>query len=264
MKKIIATAGLAVIVLITSAHEFWLQPKKYKYAVGEEMKIDFMVGENFTGEYWDLTKHKVERADIHFSGGMTNLTAQVKPTKGNNLIYTFQKEGTHLVTMQSNAAYIEMEGDKFTEYLKEDGLDNILDLRDRKGIADQKSKEFYQRYVKLLVQAGTKTDDTFSKRANFPIEIVPLSNPYTLKTGDHLECRVFFNGKPSPHQMVKVWSHTGNRIFLQDIYTENDGTIKFPISSAGPWMVSTVKMMPSQKPGADYHSMWTSLVFGIE
>jgi uncharacterized GH25 family protein len=264
MKKITVIIAVFFITVLADAHEFWLQPKKYRYAVGEEMKVDFMVGENFSGEHWDLGKHKVEKLDVHFLGGTANLIQQVKPTKGNNLVYQLPKEGTYLLALQSNAAFIELEGVKFTEYLKEDGLDEILDLRDQRGISAQPAKEFYQRFAKVLVQAGSKTDNTWKKMVNYPIEIVPLSNPYDLKSGDYLECRVMYNGKASAHQMVKVWSHIGNKIFLQNIYTENDGTIKFPISSTGPWMVSTVKMVPSAKPGADYHSMWASLVFGIE
>jgi hypothetical protein len=64
--------------------------------------------------------------------------------------------------------------------------------------------------------------------------------------------------------MVKIWSFINNRAFLQDAYTENDGKIKFPISNSGPWMVSFVKMIESDKPNIDYESMWASLVFGIE
>jgi hypothetical protein len=55
----------------------------------------------------------------------------------------------------------------------------------------------------------------------------------------------------------------GNRIFLQNIYTEKDGTIRFPVSSPGPWMVSAVKMIPSEREGADYMSHWASLVFEV-
>jgi len=264
MKKSIITLVVLIAVVIADAHEFWLQPKKYKYNVGEEMKVDFMVGEGFIGELWDLSVHKVEKSEIHFAGGFTDLTKQVKPIKGNNLSYKFLKEGTHLLTLQSNAAYIESEGAEFNAYLKEDGLDNITELRTKNGELDKPAKEFYQRFAKVLVQSGSKTDNTFSKRVNVPIEIVPLSNPYSIKTGDYLECRVFYQNKPSAHQLVKVWSHVGNRIFLQNIYTEDDGTLKFPISNSGPWMVSTVKMIPSDKAEADYKSMWASLVFGIE
>lgn len=264
MKRRIVTIIVLTTVIIADAHEFWLQPKKFKYNVGEEMKVDFMVGEGFTGELWDLGVHKVEKSEIHFAGGSADLTKQIKSTKGNNLSYKFLKEGTHLLTLQSNAAYIEMEATKFNEYLVEDGLDDITELRTKNNELDKPSKEFYQRFAKVLVQSGSKTDNTFSKRVNFPVEIVPLSNPYALKSGDYLECRVFAQGKPSAHQLVKVWSHVGNRVFLQNIYTEDDGTLKFPISSSGPWMVSTVKMIPLDKEGADYKSMWASLVFGIE
>ncbi|HEY5824213.1 MAG TPA: DUF4198 domain-containing protein [Cyclobacteriaceae bacterium] len=264
MKRIVVTSIVCLVGALVSAHEFWLQPKKYKYNVGEEMKVDFMVGEGFTGELWDLAVHKVEKSEMHFAGGFADLTKQVKPTRGNNLSYKFLKEGTHLLTLQSNAAYIESEGAEFNEYLKEDGLDNITELRTKNGELNKSSKEFYQRFAKVLVQSGSKTDNTFSKRVNFPVEIVPMSNPYALKSGDYLECRVFFQNRPSAHQLVKVWSHVVNRIFLHNIYTEDDGTLKFPISNSGPWMVSTVKMIPSDKEGADYKSMWASLVFGIE
>jgi uncharacterized GH25 family protein len=75
---------------------------------------------------------------------------------------------------------------------------------------------------------------------------------------------VLFNGKPLIEQMVKVCNKINTITFLQNMYTEKDGTIKFPLSSKGPWMVSTVKMIESTMPGADYQSMWSSLVFEIQ
>jgi uncharacterized GH25 family protein len=107
-------------------------------------------------------------------------------------------------------------------------------------------------------------DEMYRKRVGFRYEILPMTNPGLLKSGDYLECRLLWEGKPSPHSLVKVWSHTGNRIFLQNIYTEDDGTLKFPISSTGPWMVSAVKMIKSEKQEADYESFWASLTFGVE
>jgi len=114
-----------------------------------------------------------------------------------------------------------------------------------------------------MVQVGEKTDDTYKKKIGLRYEIVPDQNPYTLKTGDHLQCKVYYEGKPAAHTLVKVWSRINNTTFLQNIYTENDGSIRFPISTSGSWMVSSVKMIKSEKEGADYHSLWASLVFGI-
>jgi uncharacterized GH25 family protein len=259
--------SLAILILLSlaiHAHEFWLQPNRYRFKVGEEASIDFMVGESFTGEQWDLKKHKVELLELHSAVAKIDLTDQVENIKGFRLVKLLQTEGTQLVTMKSNAAYIELAAEKFNEYLKEDGLDNILDERKKKNQLDRPSKENYTRFTKLLLQTGEKTDDTYKKNVGFRVEIIPQSNPYTLKTGDYLQCLVLFQGKPLPHALVKVWSRLKNTTFLQNIYTANDGTIKFPISTKGAWMVSTVKMISNDLPTSQYHSLWGSLVFGIE
>lgn len=263
VKRIFALSILLVIGLISQAHEFWLQPKKFRYNLGEDIKLDFIVGESFTGEFWDLALHKAEQMNLHRASGSIDLKNKIKPTAGNNILVKADQEGTYLFSLQSNAAYIELEGDKFNEYLKEDGLDYILEERASLNILQKPSKEFYTRYAKLLVQTGTTPDNTFRKNLGFRYEVIPGENPYSLKVGDYLQCRILFEGKPAAHALVKVWNKVNSTTFLQNIYTETDGTIRFPISATGPWMVSSVRMVPSEKEGAQYHSLWASLVFGI-
>ena len=265
MKKLVSILLVVGVSSLALAHEFWLQPKKFRYAVGEEVKIDFLVGENFTGEPWDLTKHKVEQLQVVSAYGKKDLKATVKPTKGDNLTYKLANEGTHLFSMTSNVADITLSGKDFNAYLEEDGMDDILAQRKKDNVLEKPSHENYTRYAKLLVQSGNNTDgDVFQRKVGLKVEIIPLSNPYKLKSGDYLDCEILFEGKPVPHQMVKIWSFVGNRAFLQDAYTESDGRVKFPISNTGPWMVSFVKMVKSGKANVDYESMWASLVFGVE
>lgn len=263
MKRLVTLAIILLAAFLTNAHEFWISPKKFRYKVGEEIKLDFLVGESFTGEFWDLKKHKVEKLELHRFGTVQDLVKEVKPSQGNNIIFNADQAGTYLFSLQSNAAYIELAGDKFNEYLKEDGLDYIINERRKLNQLEKPSREFYTRFAKLMVQVGEKKDDTFKKKIGLRYEIVPDQNPYMLKTGDYLQCRVFYEGKPAPHALVKVWSKVSETTFLQNIYTENDGSIRFPISTQGAWMVSSVKMIKSEKEGADYHSLWASLVFGI-
>lgn len=264
MRKSILTLLVVVLAGLANAHEFWLKPQKYRYSVGENLIIDLMVGENFSGELWDMTRHKVEKLELYTTAGKRDMTKEVKPTKGKNVAYKVLAEGTHLFALKSNAAFIELEAEKFNDYLKEDGLENIIERRTKKGETDKPAKEFYTRYAKLIVQSGSRNDELYKRKVGLKHEIIPLNNPSLLKSGDYMECRVLFNNEPARHQLVKVWNIIGNRTFLQNIYTEDDGSIKFPISNAGPWMVSTVRMEPSENPQADYESSWASLVFGIE
>ncbi|MBL7863705.1 MAG: DUF4198 domain-containing protein [Cyclobacteriaceae bacterium] len=264
MRRVMAVVLLVLFSALSQAHEFWLLPKKFQYKIGEEMNIEFLVGENFQGEPWDLNRHKVEKLEVHTGITVKNMMKDVRNEKGKNLTYKFDREGTHLVALMSDFASIELEADKFNAYLKEDGLEYIAEERKRTGWSDHGAKEFYKRYAKVIVQCGSKVDATFRRSAGFRYEIFPMTNPAELKSGDYLECQVMWEGKPAAHSMVKVWSHVGNRIFLQNIYTEGDGTIRFPVSSTGPWMVSSVRMIPSEKEGADYMSHWASLVFEVK
>lgn len=264
MKKIYLTLFVVLMAAVAESHEFWLQPQKFKYRVGEELFLHFMVGDHFEGEVWDLQKHKIEKLEIHHLAQFSDLRTAVTPTQKEKLKHKLTEAGTHLVVLQSDASFMESDAQKFNDYLKEDGLENVVALRKKTGTENASAKESYTRFAKLLVQVGDTPDDTFKKKVGLRIEIIPQQNPYALKTGDYLQCLVLFDGMPAKNQLTKVWNKVGNTAILQNMYTENDGMVKFPISSKGPWMISAVTMIPSQKAGADWQSFWGSLLFGIE
>jgi uncharacterized GH25 family protein len=165
--------------------------------------------------------------------------------------------------LKSNETVREWAGEEFTKLLKEHGLDEIADARTNGGLEGQSAKDASTYFAKLLLQVGDKKDETWKRKAGLPLEIIPDQNPYSLNTGDYLQCLVLFNNKPLPHTLVHVWTRLNRTTFVQNIYTENDGTIKFPISTRGTWMVSTVVMTPQEKQVGRWKSLWGSLVFGI-
>lgn len=263
-KSLFTTAFVGLVSTLALAHEFWMQPNKFFFRPGEKLVVNLKVGENFLGEPWDLSKHKVVQLRHYTPAGMARVESQVRNIEGKNLELTLNGEGTHQLVLESNAAFIELDAVKFREYLVSDGLEDILQLREKKGMADQPAREFYTRYSKLLVQVGDVPDPSVTSPAGLKIELVPLRNPYGLAPGEQLTCRLLYERKALPHTMVKVWNVKDNRAFLQNLYTENDGTVTFPIGNSGRWMVSAVKMVPSAGEGADYESMWASLVFGVK
>ena len=263
-KKIISTLILLAWITLAEAHEFWLQPEKFFFKPGEKLHVRFMMGENFMGEPWDLKKNHIEKLELHHLASIKNLADSVKENEKNSLTVSLREEGTQLVVMQSNKAFIELEGEKFNEYLKEEGLDDAYALREKTHSLDKPSKEFHSRYTKLLLQVGDKKDATYEKVIGFPVEIIPEKNPYTLKKGDPVRFKIFFEGKPLFGAKVKVWNRFDNRTTLQNIYTEKNGMMETRISNPGPWMVSVVKMVPSKEGPAEWQSYRGSLVFGVE
>lgn len=257
---LLSVAGLSVVV---QAREFWMQPNKFRFLPGETAVIDWMAGEHFTGEHWDAAQHPP--AAVLWLGGSTqrDITRQAKRQNGKNLEVPLPAAGTQLFALRTDVAYTALAAGQFDEALAEDGIDLILKERQAHR-SSTPVRVAYTYYTKLLLQVGPRPDGTFQTEAGHPLEIVPRQNPYTLNPGDHLECQVFYNRAPLAHQKVKVWSFIGRRVFLQNIFTEKDGTLRFPISNRGPWMVSTVKMEKAADPQADYQGARASLVFGIE
>lgn len=264
IKKVFIVGLLFVLINLVEAHEFWMQPVKFFLQPGEATDVRFYVGEMFMGEPWSLKNHRVEKLDLHNNSDAKSLLDSIRDDPKVNLRLSIQQEGTHLLALQSNNAFSELDGEKFNEYLKEDGLDDVLSERKKTGTLNKAAKEFYRRYSKLLVQVGNKRDDTYKKILGHPVEIVPESNPYALKKGDPVKYKILFDGKPAFGVKVRIWNRYQNRTTIQNIYTEKSGIIETHISNPGPWMVSVVRMVPSQQSGAEWQSYWGSLTFGVE
>jgi uncharacterized GH25 family protein len=263
-KKLISFAVLLSCSLLAQAHEFWLQPLKFVHQTGEDLVVNFKVGESFMGEPWKVTKDRLERLELHQTNTMKDLRAAVVEGDKGNLKTPLTVEGTYLLVMQSNAVFSDLEAEKFNEYLKEDGLDEAYAHRRKTNTLDKNGTELYARYSKLLVQAGEKTDNTFRKEAGLPVEIIPEQNPYALKIGAPIRFRILYMGKPLFGAKVRVWNFHNNRTTAQNIFSQQDGTVETHISNPGRWMVSFVKMVPSKDPKADWQSYWASLVFGVK
>jgi uncharacterized GH25 family protein len=263
-KRITIITFLIVFSCIVQAHEFWLQPDKFFYQPGESLKVTFKVGENFMGESWNLKKHRIEKLELHSINGIKNLSQQVTEGETGMLEENQLKAGTQMIVMQSNNAFISLDGQKFNEYLKEDGLDEVYDHREKNNLLADSAKEFYSRHTKLLVQVGDKKDESFKKVIGLPIEIIPETNPYDAKVGSPMRFKVVFDNKPLFGAKVRVWNRYNNRTTVQNIYAEKDGVIETRISNPGSWMISVVKMVPSKDPKADWQSYWGSLVFGVK
>lgn len=264
MKKWLGISGLVALMVVLQAHEFWLEPFRFKVNPGEAVTIRFAVGDDFKAGDWDLARHKVAKMQLIEIQGVKGLTAGVPTQKGVKQKITISNPGTKLVAMEGVPSFIKLNGKQFTAYLESDGLENALQWRRENKQDTVGAREYYARYAKLFIQSGSTTDDTWKKVVGHRLEIVPVDNITTLKPGDYLNVKILYEGKPSAHTLVKVWGNVGNKVFLQNAYTEDDGTVKFPISATGPWMVSTVRIEKISKPDADWESSWASLVFNVD
>jgi uncharacterized GH25 family protein len=265
IKKPILLFILLTFIPPLFAHEFWLNPGRFIYKRTDKVNIRFLVGENFDGNNWQGNNERIQSLKIYYGGVTDDLSPVVTPSAGDSIEYTMIDEGTNLVAFHGTNSFIETEPSKFEEYLREDGLTNALEYRNKHNENGCNGREFYQRCAKTLLQVGELKDQTFKILTFLPIDVVPLSNPYSLKDKDLLRAKVFYKSSPLANTLVKVWHRVKNKTQKRELTTDSNGEIVFKIATRGKWMISTVKMERlNDNPVADWQSYWGSLTWGYD
>ncbi|MEL6562192.1 MAG: DUF4198 domain-containing protein, partial [Bacteroidota bacterium] len=112
------------------------------------------------------------------------------------------KSGTYVAGVSTKARNIKLTAEKFNDYLKHDGVLDMLEERTQNNLLDQDAVESYQKHVKAIYQVGDRKTDDWSTILGYPIEFVPQENPYEKYTGEKLTVKLLLDGKPLVNQLV--------------------------------------------------------------
>ncbi|MEO0789694.1 MAG: DUF4198 domain-containing protein, partial [Bacteroidota bacterium] len=114
------------------------------------------------------------------------------------------EEGTYVVGLSTRARNIEMAAEDFNNYLDHDGVLDMLEYRRENDLLGQDAVEKYSKHVKTIFQVGAEKTDDWQTVLGYPIEFVPLGNPYNLHVDEELEVQLLWQGEPLADQLVYV------------------------------------------------------------
>jgi len=176
-------------------------------------------------------------------------------------------EGTHVAGISTLPKVLEMTPEDFNDYLEHEGLEKTIAERKKEGIIDSGAKEKYSKHVKALLQVGDKTSEGYDIALGYPIEFVPMDNPFGHKVGDAVSFKLLWQGNPLTNQTV----HYSTSIPGKDAHdsensttTNAEGILTMVPNRAGKWYVATIHMEKSKEEGLDYESNWATLTFEIK
>lgn len=178
--------------------------------------------------------------------------------------------GTYVVGVSTNATVFELSGEDFDGYLEHDGVVDILEKRKAEGAFGQAAVERYSKHVKAIVQVGEARTSAYEQRLGYPVEFVPLQNPYEMGVGDTFQVLFLKRGEPVANQMIYA-SHEayqgdagGDKLEAVSTRTDGEGVASFRLSANGKWYIRTINMVESDEEGVDYESNWATLTFEIQ
>ncbi len=245
------------------AHECWVAAKKFVLQKGETAELSLHVGENFEPEIW---KGKIET--LHYFNGKTkeNILNLLTDTATRTFNLPLQNEGTQLVALHSKDNFIKLEAAKFNDYLKEDGLLDVLEFRKKNNQIDSFGTELYLRCNKILLQVGNKKTETYQQIVGTRLEILPQQNPYNKP--NNLQIKIIFDNKPLANSLVVLWEKSNGKTLKTNKISDKNGLVIFSPTYQGNCMISTVKMVENDKETkiklkAQWHSYWANLTFGM-
>lgn len=122
-----------------------------------------------------------------------------------------------------------------------------------------------EKFSKALVNI-TPADNGFSTVIGDMLEIVPVTNPATVKPGDEMTVSVLFKGQPLPTNVYATYDGFSKEENTYAYYTEGhkDGTAKVKITEPGIWMVRVQHTMPEHTEDHDRYVARAVLLFEVK
>jgi uncharacterized GH25 family protein len=250
------------------AHDMFLRPAQLFVAERAEVLVRLLNG-TFSRSENSITRDRLVDVAIVSPTGRATLDTAEWNTTGDTSTFTLKtgSAGTYVIGVSTRPRVLELPGEDFNTYLRDDGIPDELAARRREGRLQERSKERYHKHVKAMLQVGTALSDAYATVLGYPAEIVPLSNPYELRVGDILLVRVLVNGRPVPNQYVQYGGRTraDARFTQRSVRANAEGVAAVAISRPGTYYVKFIHMtrLPND-PEANYESAWATLVFGVK
>jgi uncharacterized GH25 family protein len=171
--------------------------------------------------------------------------------------------GLHIIGYKSNPSPLVLTAAKFDQYLKEEGLEGIAELRARHKQTGSEVREVFSRCAKSLLFSGVPDGDASDRAVGLTLELVALKNPYTLQPGDDLPVSLSYEGRPLSGALVVAINRTSPDAKLM-ARTDKSGRVNMKLPSPGMWMIKAVHMIPAAAgTNADWASFWASLTFEL-
>lgn len=272
-QKLILSLVALVSLIVLSSHDLYIKLKSFHLNPGTETAI-YLYNGTFEKSEAIVARNRMSDVSLINPGEKAIHPDTALWFEENNqtvLKIKTGKEGTGLLGVSTLPKVGDFTAKSFADNMKHEGLLHILEARKKSGEDTKPAKKKYAKHVKTIFQVGNKQSEDFKTVLGYPIELVPMNNPYSLKSGDALSMQLLIEGKPAAGEMVYAGyaghqgkSKNGLPHDAFQVKTNTKGIITIKLSKAGHWYFRTVHLTKSNDRDADYISNTASITFEIK
>ncbi len=285
---------LLLAIILFSSHDLYIKVGYYFLMPNQQSTLSLYNG-TFENSENIITRDRMLDASLIAHGQRIAIQADQWKDQDSTitqLSFLTGSAGTYVAGVSTKARNIELTADDFNSYLEHDGVLDMLEQRTNNNLLDQDAVESYQKHVKAIFQVGvTKTDD-WSTILGYPIEFIPLANPYEKFSGDQLEVELLLDGEPLPNQLVYAdyvknpYAHSHNDLAQNDngqqhthnsesegghshtsgqqLRTNDEGIVSINLPEDGIYYLRTIYMVSvTDSDTLTHQSKWATLTFEV-
>ena len=273
---------LVTVVLICSSHDMFLKMGTY-HLEPNTSSVVLLYNGTFDKSDNVITRDRMIDVSLVGNGRRTAVDTTSWTERDDMTILNFSSgdEGTWVAGVSTFARSIELDASAFNDYLKHDGVFDMLEWRKQNDMLESNAVEKYSKHVKLVFQVGDEKTDDWKTILGYPIEFVPVSNPYNAKVGDDLQVKLLWKGQPLADQLIYVGNtmpghrHEGashnhdneeehHHHDATQLRTNEEGVVTMEIDHEGHWYLRTILMKLSEEKGFTHESNWATLTFEVQ
>ena len=279
LRRSVAVAGATIMVAVSTggAHDFWIIPDAF--VVGSSAAIDIrgQTSSLFPTSVSAVTPDRVVDARLVTAGGSSTIAGG--SVRGTSLVLTARpsSSGQHVVAVRLAPRNVRETPESFRRYLDLEGAPEARARYEREGklppLGGDSITRRYAKYAKTFIEVG-RGPRAFATVVGHPLEMVPLSDPSTLRAGDTVRVRVVLLGQPLrggklhagfvPSSASLADTAAARRAATADVapITDSAGVATLVVGGAGLWNVRTIQIVPAAAgSGADWDVHWATVTF---
>ncbi|HEX9723811.1 MAG TPA: DUF4198 domain-containing protein [Vicinamibacteria bacterium] len=263
-----STLCLAVALTIAAPvypHDLWIIPGKFAIQPGEKVRVFINSGDTFPVSDALVNAARIGSLTFHpASSGKSEMTSFVADGMSLTAEITATEPGTSALTLALEPRVIRLKAEEFNQYLADEGLLRLLELREARGESKEPAVERYTKWAKAILNVGDESDGRWSESTGLRLEVVPHASPHTLRRGATLPFVVLFEGKPLPVVTV-VGGRAGTPAHRVKAVTDSNGEASVVLEEAGRWYLRALHVIRLRDdPEAQWESFWTTITFEVQ
>ncbi len=264
--QIAVAAAVLGSASLAAAHDFFLVPGAFPYAVGTDVEVSGQTSSRFPASVAPVALARIASATMIGADAESRITDLSH--RGTSLLLRARPVGAgqRIVAVSLVPRSSRQTGEAFLRWLKLEGASDAAAHIERDGslkAADSITRTD-TKHAKTLIEVGSGGPRVYSRASGQAIEFTPETDPSTLRPGDSIGFRVTFKGQPLSGVAVHAGPEAPQDTTVSpepDLHLVSDsrGRVHMAVSRAGLWNIRTINVV--QAGPAAWETHWATFVF---